>query len=98
MNDGTNHPTQGPYNRAMTITNRRAGGLALLGLLGLLAGCDSRPTGTPTTLSALVKTRLNVRARAAVAATRGRAALPPGVDVELDFEDVGAMDQSGMRC
>jgi hypothetical protein len=69
----------------------------LFPLLGSLA-CDGRPGGTPTSLANLIKTRVNVRARAAVPAARGRAAQPPGIDVELDFEDVGAMDQSGVRC
>jgi len=69
----------------------------LLPLLGSL-GCDTRPGGTPTSLANLIKTRISVRARAAVPAARTRAALPPGLDVELDFEDVGAMDRSGARC
>jgi hypothetical protein len=87
-----------PMTNVLKTAPKAAPVLVALSLLAGLGCQPSRSTGTPTSLADLVKTRINVRARPAVAAARGRVALPPGVDVELDFEDAGAMDESGTRC
>jgi hypothetical protein len=72
--------------------------LAALFCLLTLDACQSRSPGTPTPLGDLMKTKLNVRAEAARAeAPRGQPALPR-IEAELDFEDVGATDDSGSRC
>jgi hypothetical protein len=67
-------------------------GLASLSCLLGLAACQSPPSGTRTRLADLMKTSLNVGLLpGAPPATRR-------IRVQVDFEDAGAMDDTGARC
>lgn len=81
-----------------TAMTKAPAAAALLLCFFSAAACQPGSAGTPTPLAGLVKTKLNVRAQAGRADAPGKLPRLPRIEAEVDFEDVGAMDDSGRRC